>query len=104
MKTDEIDAALVRLTQIAAETKKLTQERAAIIAKLPNGRTEGTELAVYIRQPHAEFAISIKLLRNYVTDEILRRCRVRQERGRAMKLVPKSKPKKQKEVRCKNDS
>jgi len=98
MKTDEIDAALIRLKQIANETKALSLERAGIIAKLPNGRTEGSELAVYIRQPHVEHAISIKLLRNYVTEEILRRCRVRQERGRQAKLVPKSKPKKAKET------
>ena len=86
---------LVReLVEITEAMRELQAQRKAILDELPDGRTEGVSLAVYVRPAGHDYDVSITALRCYVSETVLNQCRVRRERGRTVRIVPKLQPKK----------
>lgn len=88
-----------QLRRLDEKIAELRSERAALIASLPDGRIEGTQEAIYIRPAGHDFAVSVKMLAQYVSPALLKQCRVRHERSRTLKWVPKLKPKAPKQPR-----
>lgn len=94
MTEQELVSECLILTQ---EIKRLREKRDELIAKLGKGRHTGPDKDLYITIPGGYYTYSIQLIRQYLTAEVMRRCRTWYKSDKPYcRVVPKLKPKKEK--------
>lgn len=96
MNPTATDAVIRRYIELGEQIKELQQQRADLVKDFPNGRTEGETLALYKSGRGWSNVVSIRLLRQFVTQAVLDRCSERKHRNGSVRVVPKAKPRRKK--------
>lgn len=92
MNPSAADTLIREYSDLGAQIKALQKKRSDIAAMFPNGRTEGAQLAIYKSGGGWANVVSVKELRQYVTQTVLNRCTHRRHRNGSMRIVSKAKP------------
>lgn len=94
-----IDALLDEFQELGDLMRNAKERRAQIARTFPQGRTEGTRLAIYReRDTVSRGVLNYEMLKRYVTKEVLDLCRTTRMRSGTTKLVPLLKGRKKKKV------
>lgn len=83
------DALIKEWEQLGKDIQALRKRRGEIAKKFPNGRTEGYDLAIYKAGGGWHDVVSIRKLRQYVTQTVLDRCRERRFKNGSLRIVKK---------------
>lgn len=92
MNPSTADTLIKEYSDLGAQIKALQKKRSDIAAMFPNGRTEGAQLAIYKSGGGWANVVSVKELRQYVTQAVLNRCTHRKHRNGSLRIVSKAKP------------
>ena len=100
----EVDFIVDVYQDLTDSIKRLQAQRAELTKDLPVGRTDGTLKGFRVSPHTTRSTIDLMRLREYVTKQVLDRCRVSRRHKGAVKLVDALKPKKAKTKGVTNES